>query len=309
MQYKGNILLPIFNEEQSIIELISEIELHIKELNIDFVVTLVDDGSRDKSWEIIEKLDSEYLSFRRIKLTRNFGHQPAIFAGLENFNEDFVIILDADFQDDPKYITKFINMWDQGHKIVLAKKVKRKDKSFRRFLTKFYFKIQSKLSQINIPQDVGHFCLLDKLIVSELNNMPEKNKFLLGLRTYVGYESAYVEVTKNKRKYGSSKMSLFQLINLSIEGIIGFSTVPLNLIGVIGIFISMGALLFSFYTLILNVVFNTEVGSWDFGLTSIYFLSGIQLLSISIIGQYVSKIFHETKKRPSYIVEKKISDN
>ena len=97
MQYKGNILLPIFNEEQSIIELISEIELHIKELNIDFVVTLVDDGSRDKSWEIIEKLDSEYLSFRRIKLTRNFGHQPAIFAGLENFNEDFVIILDADF--------------------------------------------------------------------------------------------------------------------------------------------------------------------------------------------------------------------
>ena len=305
MIYKGNILLPIFNEEQSITELISEIELSIKELDINFVITLVDDGSEDKSWEIIKKMESKNLSFRKIKLTRNFGHQAAIFAGLENFNEDFVIILDADFQDDPKYLTEFINVWKQGNKIVLAKKVKRKDKRFRRFLTKLYFKIQSKLSQINIPQDVGHFCLLDKLVVTELNNMPEKNKFLLGLRTYVGYKSAYVEVTKNKRKYGSSKMSLMQLVNLSLDGIIGFSAVPLNLIGVIGIFISMGALLFSLYTLILNLVFNIKVGGWDFGLTSIYFLSGIQLLSISIIGQYISKIFHETKKRPSYIIEKK----
>ena len=127
MNIKGNILLPIFNEEQSITELIGEIEFSIKkELDIDFVITLVDDGSEDKKLEIIEKMESKYLSFRKIKLTRNFGHQAAIFAGLENFNEDFVIILDADFQDDPKYLIEFINVWKQGHKIVLAKKLKEK---------------------------------------------------------------------------------------------------------------------------------------------------------------------------------------
>jgi len=306
MSLKGNILMPIFNEDESILEIIDEIETYVKDMDINFTITLVDDGSKDNSWNIIENLKSETFNFRKIKLTRNFGHQAAIFAGLDNFNEDFVIILDADFQDDPKYFKDFIEAWKKGSKIVLAKKIKRKDKRIRRFLTKFYFRIQSRLSHINIPQDVGHYCLLDKKVVIELNNMSEKNKFLLGLRTYIGYESTYIEVTKNKRKYGNSKMSLRQLINLSLDGIIGFSAVPLNLIGVIGLLISFGALMFSLYTLILNLVFNTRVGSWDFGLTSIYFLSGIQLLAISIIGQYISKIFHETKNRPSYIIEEKL---
>ena len=124
MILKGNILLPIFNEEQSIAELISEIELSIKDLDINFVITLVDDGSEDKSWEIIKKWKVKIFLSEKIKFTRNFGHQAAIFAGLDNFKEDFVIIMDADFQDDPKYLTEFINVWKQGNKIVLAKKLK-----------------------------------------------------------------------------------------------------------------------------------------------------------------------------------------
>jgi len=243
---------------------------------------------------------------RKIKLSRNFGHQGAIFCGLNHFNEDAVLIIDSDFQDNPKYLPKLIDEWENGNDIVLAKRIDRKESIFRKLLINFYFKIQNKLSEIFIPKNVGHFSLLDKKIVETINNFPENKKFLLGIRAYVGFKVSFVEVIKDKRKYGNPKMNLRKLLKLSSEGLIGFSTVPLNIIGVLGVLISLSALGFAIYTFILNVFMNEKVLNWDFGLTSIYFLSGIQLLSISILGQYIGKIFDETKNRPQYIVEELI---
>lgn len=303
---KINILIPIYNEEESIDELVHLITRVVVDLKYKFSFTLVEDGSNDSSWEIIKNLHINNFDIKKIKLSRNFGHQGAIFCGLNHFSEDAVLIIDSDFQDNPKYLPKLIDEWEKGNDIVLAKRIDRKESIFRKLLINFYFKIQNRLSEIFIPKNVGHFSLLDKKIVQTINNFPENKKFLLGIRAYVGFKVAFVEVIKDKRKYGNPKMDLRKLLKLSSEGLIGFSTAPLNLIGVLGVLISLSALGFAIYTLILNVFMNEKVLNWDFGLTSIYFLSGIQLLSISILGQYIAKIFDETKNRPQYIVEELI---
>jgi len=303
---KINILIPIYNEEESIAELVHLISNVVEDLKYNFSFTLIEDGLNDSSWEIIKNLHLNNFGMRKIKLSRNFGHQGAIFCGLNHFNEDAVLIIDSDFQDNPKYLPKLIDEWENGNDIVLAKRIDRKESIFRKLLINFYFKIQNKLSEIFIPKNVGHFSLLDKKIVETINNFPENKKFLLGIRAYVGFKVSFVEVIKDKRKYGNPKMNLRKLLKLSSEGLIGFSTVPLNIIGVLGVLISLSALGFAIYTFILNVFMNEKVLNWDFGLTSIYFLSGIQLLSISILGQYIGKIFDETKNRPQYIVEELI---
>ena len=300
---KINILIPIYNEEESIEELIGSIKDVVSPLSYEFSFTLVEDGSADESWNIIKNLHVDNIKMRKIKLSRNFGHQGAIFSGLDLFNEDALLLIDSDFQDNPKYIPELIKKWEEGSDIVLAKRIARKESLLRRLAISIYFKIQNRLSEISIPKNVGHFSLLDKKIVNEILNFPERKKFLLGIRAYVGFKVAYVDVIKEKRKYGNPKMNLKKLIKLSSEGLIGFSTAPLNLIGIVGVLISFGSIVFSLYTLVLNLFFGEKVLNWDFGLTSIYFLSGIQLLSISVLGQYIGKIFDETKRRPQYIVE------
>ncbi len=300
---KINILIPIYNEEESIEELIGYIKDVVTPLSYEFSFTLVEDGSADESWNIIKNLHVDNIKMRKIKLSRNFGHQGAIFSGLDLFNEDALLLIDSDFQDNPKYIPELIKKWEEGSDIVLAKRIARKESLLRRLAISVYFKIQNRLSEISIPKNVGHFSVLDKKIVNEILNFPERKKFLLGIRAYVGFKVAYVDVIKEKRKYGNPKMNLKKLIKLSSEGLIGFSTAPLNLIGIVGVLISFGAIVFSLYTLVLNLFFGEKVLNWDFGLTSIYFLSGIQLLSISVLGQYIAKIFDETKRRPQYIVE------
>ena len=300
---KINILIPIYNEEESIEELIGSIKDVVSPLSYEFSFTLVEDGSTDESWNIIKNLNIDNIKMRKIKLSRNFGHQGAIFSGLDLFSEDALLLIDSDFQDNPKYIPELIKKWEEGSDIVLAKRIARKESLLRRLAISVYFKIQNRLSEISIPKNVGHFSLLDKKIVNEILNFPERKKFLLGIRAYVGFKVAYVDVIKEKRKYGNPKMNLKKLIKLSSEGLIGFSTAPLNLIGIVGVLISFGAIVFSLYTLVLNLFFGEKVLNWDFGLTSIYFLSGIQLLSISVLGQYIGKIFDETKRRPQYIVE------
>ena len=164
MKKKGNILIPVFNESKGIEEFCDLIESVIPTDSYDFTITLVEDGSVDGSWEVIKSLKSNQINFRKIKLTRNFGHQSAIFAGFENNEEDFLIIIDADFQDDPKYITDLINKWELGCKIVLARKVRRNGEFLKKIYTKIYFNLQNKFTQFTIPKDVGHYSLIDQLL-------------------------------------------------------------------------------------------------------------------------------------------------
>ena len=303
-----NIVIPLYNEAPSLHKFVAYVEENLNLTNYNFVISLIDDGSTDNTWEEIEKLKNTDVMYRKIKLSRNFGHQGAIFAGLSVFNEDAVIILDGDFQDDPKYIPKMLELWSLGNDIVLANRIKRKENFLRKFLVSIYYRLQNKLSEISIPKNVGHYSLMDKKVVIQLIEFKESKKFLLGLRSYVGFKSVQVDVIRNKRAYGSSKMTFKKLLQLSSEGLIGFSTAPLNLIGVIGILISVSSILFALYALFVKTILGNTLFDWNFGLTSIYFLSGIQLLSISILGQYIAKIFDETKNRPQFIIEEDLED-
>ncbi len=303
-----NIVIPLYNEAESLIKFVAYVEENLDLSSYNFIISLIDDGSSDKTWHEIEKLKNRDVTYRKIKLSRNFGHQGAIFAGLNFFNEDAAIVLDGDFQDDPKYIPKMLELWNLGNDIVLANRTKRKENFLRKFLISIYYRLQNKLSEISIPKNVGHYSLMDKKVVNQLIDFKESKKFLLGLRSYVGFKTVHIDVVRNKRAYGNSKMTFKKLLQLSSEGLIGFSTAPLNLIGVVGILISISSILFALYALFVKTILGNTLFDWNFGLTSIYFLSGIQLLSISILGQYIAKIFDETKNRPQFIIEKDLED-
>lgn len=297
------IILPCFNEEDNIIPIFDEITKVVKDLDYKFLITFIDDGSDDETWLRIKTLNDKSKNVKGIKFSRNFGHQAAINAGLKNSQNQNIIVMDSDFQDDPKYITNLVNEWENGGKIVLAKRINRDENFLRKKIFSLFFFLQKKISDINIPKNVGHFSLLDKSVVSEINSFEENFRYFNGIRSYVGFETKFIEVVKNKRRHGESNMSYWKLFKLGINGIFGFSSKPLNLIAFLGIAISLGSLIFSAISLYYKYRYGTTLLGWTFGLSSIYFLSGIQLLSLSIIGQYVGNIFSEVKKRPNYIIK------
>ena len=300
------IIVPCFNEEDNIPILQKEVSTVLNDLEEDFRIIFIDDGSSDSSWDKISKLSSSNNNITGIKLSRNFGHQAASDAGLQNSNGDAVIIMDGDLQDDPSYLKDLIKEWYDGFDIVLAKRIKRKENFLRKFYIGVFFKLQSYLSEINIPANVGHFSLMDRKVVNEINNFGEKIKYFNGLRAYVGFNIGSIEVVKSKRRNGEPKMTYRKLLFLGIQGIFGFSSKPLTFIAILGFIISFGSLVISAYAFYFKVRYGTTILGWDFGLSSIYFLSGIQLFALSIIGKYVGNIFLEVKRRPSYIIQEKI---
>lgn len=298
------IIVPCFNEEDNILILQKEVSDVLSE--VDYRIIFIDDGSSDNSWDNISKLTVLNDNITGIKLSRNFGHQAAIDAGLQNSEGDAVILMDGDLQDDPSYLKDLIKKWDDGFDIVLAKRIKRKENFLRKFYIGIFFRLQSYLSEINIPANVGHFSLMDRVVVNEINNFDEKIKYFNGLRAYVGFNIGSIEVIKSKRRNGKPKMTYRKLLFLGIQGIFGFSSKPLTFIAILGFIISFGSLIISAYAFYYKVRFGSTILGWDFGLSSIYFLSGIQLFALSIIGKYVGSIFLEVKKRPSYIIREKI---
>ncbi len=295
------IVIPIFNEEENLQELFEQISSEFSKLSYSYLINFIDDSSTDGSWDMIKKLSKEHKEVKGLQLSRNFGHQSAIDAGVSNFSSDALIIMDGDLQDDPKYIPPLIKEWEQGNKIVLAKRMKRYDGLIRKFLFNIYFNLQSLTSDIRIPKYVGHFSLLDKVAVDELKNFPEKIKFFNGLRAYLGFPTSYIEVIKNKRYKGKTKMSYSKLFNLGFDGIFGFTTKPLTFIGIVGILISSASLLLplaSFFNDNLNLNFETDI-------LILFFLSGVQLLALSLLGKYIGTIFVEIKRRPNFIIKEK----
>mgnify|MGYP001441194387 CR=1 FL=1 len=301
---KIEIVIPVFNEEENIPLVYKKInDTFIDIPNHNFEINFINDNSTDNTWRIIQELNDKDKNVKGTKLSRNFGHQAAIDAGISVFNSDALILMDGDLQDDPKYIIDFIKEWEKGSKVILAKRTMRKENIFRRIVFKLFFKIQKTVSDIDIPENVGHFSLLDKEVVETLKKFPEKVKYFNGLRSYLGFPTSYVEVVKNKREYGKTKMSFFKLFKLGLNGIFGFSTLPLTAIGVIGFLIAMFSFVVTIYSLYIRYTTGEGLLGWDFGLSSIYFLAGIQLLALSVLGKYIGIVFIETKSRPMYFIE------
>jgi len=296
------VLIPAYNEEHSIREIIEEIDSILTPLSLQTEIVIVDDGSQDNTSE--KALESQIQSsLKLIRLSRNFGKEAAMSAGLTFINGDAVIIMDADGQHPPSLIPALIYHWQQGYEIVSAKRSSRETDSWiRGKLTKIFYALTCKKAKYIDPQGTD-FRLLSSRVVSALNQLPEKTRFMKGLFNWVGFKQCSIEYTHGKRRFGHTKYTFLHLFNFAITGLTSFTNYPLRSILLLGVSIFS----FSFLGCALLLLNPRETQSFLPLLTIFSFFSGIQLIAMGILGEYIGQIFIETKNRPLYIIDEVVS--
>ena len=307
-----SIVIPSYNESENIKELCRRTLDIIKKINIKkYELIFVENGSKDNSLELLKKINSENKSIKIISLSRNFGYQSAIAVGLKYSENDYVCVMDGDLQDPPEIISKFVEKIKEGYDVVYGIRIKRKGNIIKKLLYNLFYEIYSKLSEIDVPKKSGDFCLMNKKIVKNLNSLGEKNLFMRGLRSWVGFKQIGIEYDRDERYAGKTNFSFFSATALALDGFVSFSLLPLRFILIIGVIISL--LSFLFFTFLFFVKVFHIFGIFDFeslqlpkGLTftnSILTLSlGLVMFTLGIIGEYVGRIYFEVKKRPNYVI-------
>lgn len=307
---KISVVIPMYYEEEVVKECYSKMTEVLQKINeYDYELICVDDGSRDKTLQILEQLAVNDEKLKVISFTRNFGHQCAVAAGLKYVSGDVVVIIDADLQDPPRLIPEMLKLWEQGNEVVYGKRKKREGESaFKLFTAKIFYKTLNALSDVDIPRDTGDFRLVDRKVVDVMNSMPEHNKFLRGLWGWIGFKQVPYEYERKERVAGKTKYPLKKMLKLASDGIIGFSTKPLKIVGLLGIisiFISIAILIYSLISYAYGL--NNLTAGWTSIMVTITSFSGVQLFSIWIMSEYIGRIYDESKRRPEYIVEKLIN--
>lgn len=307
---KISIVIPAYNEEEVLNKLIERLAILINNTpKYEFEVIFVNDGSKDKTLEILEEIAQKEKRLKILSFSRNFGHQAAVTAGIKYVTGDAVVIIDADLQDPPELIPQMIELWEQGNEVIYGKRKKRKGESaFKLLSAKMFYKTLNALSDVEIPKDTGDFRLVDRKVINVINQMPEHNKFLRGLFSWVGFKQYAFEYERQERKAGKTKYPFKKMKKLASDGIISFSTKPLKMLGGIGILsiiISIGILIYSLISYALKL--NNLAPGWTSIMVTVTFLGGIQLLSVWIMSEYIARIYDETKQRPEYIIDKKIN--
>lgn len=305
---KLSIIIPCFNEEE-VLNLLSErLKKILSYLKLeDYEVIIINDGSTDNSEGIIKSLAATDERFKAIHLSRNFGHQAALLAGLANSTGDAIFLLDADLQDPPELIKRFLEKYQEGYEIVYGVKKSRRENIFKKISYKAYYRILKLVADVDIPLESGDFCLLSRRVVSIIVSMPERNKFLRGLRSWVGFKQCAIKYHRDKRHQGHSKYTFSKLLKLSNDGIFGFSKLPLKISFWLGTFICLLCLILGITLLFLYYIydFHQLLPGYTSIILSVLFLGGIQLLSLGIIGGYVGRIYDVTRQRPEYIIKEK----
>ena len=308
-----SVIIPSYNEEENIKELYERIVKVLDEINInDYEIIFIENGSSDNSLNILKNINVLNNKVKIISLSRNFGYQNAILAGLEYSKKDHACILDGDLQDPPEIIKDFILKADDGFDVVYGVRKKREATFFKKIGYKLFYFVYQKLSEISVPKEVGEFCLLNRKVINHLIKLREKNLFIRGLRSWVGFNQTGIEYNRMERNKGNAKFSLYASFVLGLDGIISFTLIPLRialLLGLILFIISILYILFVFVTKLL-VIFGYKIPLWlvmPKGLTimnliMVTFLSLI-ILILGIIGEYIGKIYTEVKDRPRYIVK------
>ena len=307
---KISIVVPVYNEEETLQKSYEIIKKTIDEIkNYECEIIFINDGSKDNTLEILENIAGENKNVKIISFSRNFGHQAAVTAGIKDVTGDCVVIIDADLQDPPELIPDMLKLWEDGNEVIYGKRKTRKGESaFKLLSAKMFYKILNALSDVEIPKDTGDFRLVDRKVVDVINQMPEHNKFLRGLFSWVGFKQIPYEYERKERYAGKTKYPLKKMWKLATDGIISFSTKPLKLVGGLGIItiiLSIGILIYSLLSYIFKL--NQLTPGWTSIMVAITLFSGVQLLSIWIISEYISRIYDETRNRPQYIIDKKIN--
>lgn len=306
---KVTLIIPMYYEEEVAQECYNRVIKVLKSIqNYTYEIIFINDGSKDKTLPILEEIASKDKDVKVISFSRNFGHQAAVTAGLKEVTGDAIVIIDADLQDPPELIPEMLKHWEEGYEVIYGKRKARKGESAFKLLTaKMFYKTLNALSDVEIPKDTGDFRLVDRKVVDVINQIPEHNKFLRGLFSWVGFKQEAFEYERQERFAGKTKYPLKKMLKLASDGIIGFSTKPLKLVGGLGIItilISIGILI---YSLISYFIGNNVQSGWTSIIVTVTLLSGVQLLSLWIISEYIGRIYDDVKKRPQYIINKKIN--
>jgi len=309
MKPQVNIIVPLYNEVLNFDRLVSRLDQLIVVSPLKIEVILVDDGSSDDTPVLMESLSMKNPHYQSVILSRNFGQQTAITAGMSFVNAtEAVLIIDGDLQDPPEVLDEFYGYLKQGYDVVYAIRTQRKESIFKRVSYKFFYRFLQKTSKIKIPVDSGDFSLLSRKVVDIINAMPEESRFLRGMRSWIGFKQIGIRVERDKRYDGKPGLTIGKLISLAFNGMFNFSEFPLRFVFGLGIITILVSLAYFIYTLVQKFVYDAAPQGFTALLFTIILFGGIQLVALGLIGSYVVRIFFQVKNRPLFLVKKRIVD-
>jgi len=297
-----SVVVPIYNERETLPELERRLSQTLGGLGGVYEIIFVNDGSSDGSLDMLKGFSQKDPRLKVIGLSRNFGHQAALYAGMRRAQGEAVILMDGDLQDPPEVLPELVRRWHEGANVVYAVRRKRKENVFKRFIYAAYYRLLRSVAYVDIPLDSGDFCLMERQVVSVLCAMPERNKFLRGLRSWVGFKQASVEYERDVRYAGKTKYTLRKLVKLALDGVTAYSYAPLRIAYVFGFIVSAVSFVLGAVYFTQRILLDAYVPQ---GFTTlailILFLGGVQLLSIGLLGEYIGRIYDEVKRRPEYL--------
>ncbi len=299
-----SVVVPCYNEALVIEQTLNRLVQALDPLDIDYELLFVDDGSRDETATILTKLSASNARCRLVRLSRNFGHQNAVTAGIDRSAGDAVVLIDADLQDPPELIGEMVRLWRSGVQVVYGLRVARTGESaFKRASAAMFYRTMNAICDTRIPVDTGDFRLMDRKVVNALMTMPERDRFLRGMVSWVGFRQVALPYAREPRFAGESKYPFWKMIRFALDAVTSFSIAPLRLATWIGFIVSTLALIGVVATFLIRVFTQSWVPGWAGLLISVLFLGGVQLICVGIVGEYVGRIYGEVKRRPLYLVD------
>lgn len=300
-----SVVIPVYEEEDNLPTLYARLtDVLSKDLGLAYEIVFVDDGSRDRSSVILQQFAAEDPHVVSVELTRNFGHQIALSAGLEHTRGRLVAVMDADLQDPPEVLPQFIAKWREGYDVVYAVRAKRQEVWWKQLAYTAFYRLLQQVAKIDIPLDAGDFCVMDRRVVDLMVSMPERNRFVRGIRSWVGFKQLGIPYERHTRHAGRSKYTLAQLVVLAMDGLVSFSYLPLRMISLLGLVVSLSSIALAIFYAIKKLTYGLNPPGFATLVVAIFFLAGIQLLTIGVIGEYVGRISEEVKQRPLYVARR-----
>ncbi len=300
------IVCPCYNEEDSISTFLDRLKLVISKIedNYSFEIIFVNDGSKDNTLNTLINLKKNYSNIRILNLSRNFGKEAALTAGLEKSNGEAVIPIDVDLQHPPELIIDFIHKWQEGYDVVVGKRINRAGETLiKKISAKYFYKFHNSISDVDVVENVGDFRLMSKKVVEALKTLPENQRFMKGIFSWLGFKTAMVEYEQSERIKGKSSFNGWKLWNFAIDGFTSFSTVPLRIWTYFGMFISFFSFIYGVVVILEALVYGVETPGYATTIVVVLFLGGIQLIGIGVLGEYIGRSYMESKRRPTYIIE------
>ena len=301
------LVVPCFNEQDTIDHFLQELRQVLTSSKLEYEILFIDDGSRDDTLQLLTDRSEQDSHIKVLALSRHFGKDAALSAGFDHASGDAVIPIDVDLQDPVQLIPQMVEKWQSGADVVMARRIDRSSESLlKRSTAAMFYRLISALSSSPIPRDVGDYRLMDKIVVDAIRQLPEKGRFMKGLMSWPGFNSEIIEFTRPKRMAGESKWRLWKLINYALDGIISFSTAPLRMWTYIGMLLSAFSLSYLLWIVFKTLIYGVDLPGYASIVSIILFFSGINLIGLGILGEYIGRVFVEVKQRPIYLIKDKI---